>query len=178
MATEEFSWFRVVQGFDLLQGDILEACPVFVPPDDLVLDATAPVPFDWEARDVIVLTQSCDLAPGREKISQVLLCPVWEASQFKPPHHLATARGLEEARRGNLPAFHLLAACAEPGFQREIRVVDFRHVHTLPLSYLHTQAEKLGDRLRLLPPYREHLSQAFARFFMRVGLPANIPAFR
>lgn len=25
--------------------------------------------------------------------------------------------------------------------------------------------------LYLLPPYREHLSQAFARFFMRVGLP-------
>jgi hypothetical protein len=29
----------------------------------------------------------------------------------------------------------------------------------------------------LLPPYREHLSQAFARFFMRVGLPVDIPPF-
>jgi hypothetical protein len=29
-------------------------------------------------------------------------------------------------------------------------------------------------RFRLLPPYREHLSQAFARFFMRVGLPIPI----
>ncbi len=29
-------------------------------------------------------------------------------------------------------------------------------------------------RLRLLPPYREHLSQAFARFFMRVGLPVAV----
>ena len=26
--------------------------------------------------------------------------------------------------------------------------------------------------------YREHLSQSFARFFMRVGLPVNIPPFR
>jgi hypothetical protein len=34
-----------------------------------------------------------------------------------------------------------------------------------------------GRRLRLLPPYREHLSQAFARFFMRVGLPVDIPPF-
>jgi hypothetical protein len=29
--------------------------------------------------------------------------------------------------------------------------------------------------LRLCPPYREHLAQAFARFFMRVGLPIPIP---
>jgi hypothetical protein len=26
--------------------------------------------------------------------------------------------------------------------------------------------------------YREHLSQAFARFFMRVGLPIDIQKFR
>jgi hypothetical protein len=29
-------------------------------------------------------------------------------------------------------------------------------------------------RPQLLPPYREHLSQAFARFFMRVGLPTPV----
>lgn len=32
-----------------------------------------------------------------------------------------------------------------------------------------------GDGLRLHPPYREHLSQAFARFFLRVGLAGDIP---
>jgi hypothetical protein len=37
------------------------------------------------------------------------------------------------------------------------------------------RAVRAGDRLRLLPPYREHLSQAFARYFMRVGLPQDIP---
>jgi hypothetical protein len=35
----------------------------------------------------------------------------------------------------------------------------------------------MATRLRLLPPYREHLSQSFARFFMRVGLPVDIPSF-
>jgi hypothetical protein len=29
-------------------------------------------------------------------------------------------------------------------------------------------------RPQLLPPYREHLSQSFARFFMRVGLPIPV----
>ena len=37
---------------------------------------------------------------------------------------------------------------------------------------------KCNDGLvTLLPPYREHLSQAFARFFMRVGLPLDIAPF-
>jgi hypothetical protein len=31
--------------------------------------------------------------------------------------------------------------------------------------------------VRLLPPYREHLAQAFARFFIRVGLPVDVPPF-
>jgi len=31
---------------------------------------------------------------------------------------------------------------------------------------------------RRLPPYREHLSQAFARYFMRVGLPQDITPFK
>jgi len=35
-------------------------------------------------------------------------------------------------------------------------------------------AQRGEPRLRLRPPYREHLSQAFARFFMRVGLPTDI----
>lgn len=33
-------------------------------------------------------------------------------------------------------------------------------------------------RLSLMSPYKEHLSQAFARFFMRVGLPIDISEFK
>jgi hypothetical protein len=35
-----------------------------------------------------------------------------------------------------------------------------------------------GDRLRLLPPYCKHFSQSFTRYFMRVELPVDLPAFR
>ncbi|MCS6860043.1 MAG: hypothetical protein NZT92_06970 [Abditibacteriales bacterium] len=62
--------------------------------------------------------------------------------------------------------------------QREIRVVDFRRVYTLPKAFVRNFAAAQGKRLRPLPPYREHLAQAFARFFMRVGLPVDIPPFR
>jgi hypothetical protein len=84
---------------------------------------------------------------------------------------------MEDVRRGNLPGFHLLAECELPDFAREVRIVDFRRVYSLPLSFVRRRATTVGDRLRLLPPYREHLSQAFARFFMRVGLPVDIPPF-
>ena len=173
-----YAWYQVVADRDLAQGNFFEACPVFIPPPEIPFDSATPILFDWETRDVVVMTQSCDLATGREKVNEVLVCPVWELSQFTAPHYLSTAKGLEEARRGYLPGFHLLAACALPNFIREIRIVDFRQIHSLPLAYLRHQAGKSGPRLRLLPPYREHLVQAFARFFMRVGLPVDIPAFR
>lgn len=46
---------------------------------------------------------------------------------------------------------------------------------TLPLAFLRDQSMATAKRFRLLPPYCEHLSQAFARFTMRVGLPVDIP---
>ena len=47
----------------------------------------------------------------------------------------------------------------------------------LPFSYLTRHAAALGNRHRLQSPFLEHFSQAFARFFMRVGLPSSIPAY-
>jgi hypothetical protein len=131
--------------------------------------------FSWQERDVIVMTQTCDLVPGREKVTEVLLCAAWSRSDLMSGH-LATPRGLEDARRGNLPGYHLLAA--SDFNSRELRVVDFRRVYSLPLTFVRQRAARTGERLRLLPPYREHLSQAFARYFMRVGLPQDIPPFR
>ena len=55
------------------------------------------------------------------------------------------------------------------------RIVDFHEVHTVPRMFLESLLRGRGQpRLRLLPPYREHVSQAFARFFMRVGLPVPV----
>ena len=56
-----------------------------------------------------------------------------------------------------------------------VQVVHFADVTSLPVKFLESWLIRAGtSRLRLLPPYREHLSQAFARFFMRVGLPQDI----
>ena len=177
MPDTAYPWYEIVTGDDLEQGDILEACPVFSPPADLVGEDYKTALFGWDEQDVIVLTQSCDLVKGREKVVEPMLCPVFQRSELAEGY-LSTPKGLEEARRGNVPGFHLLAACSLPEFTREVRGVDFRQVHTLPLPSVCRQAALAATRLRLQPPYREHLAQAFARYFMRIGLPVDIPSFR
>lgn len=152
---------------------------MFAPPDELAqttVEANANVPFDRRLVDVIVMSQSCDLVEGSQSLEEVLLCTIWQQSEFKDGP-FAKLDGWENARKGRLPAFHVLAACDLPENEREIQVVDFRRLYTLPVSFVLKRAAA-GPRIRLLPPYREHLSQAFARFFMRVGLPVDIPSFK
>jgi len=50
-----------------------------------------------------------------------------------------------------------------------------REMFGVPFDYADEKLRKRGERLRLLPPHREQLSQAFARFFMRVDLPIELP---
>lgn len=176
-----YPWYAIVSGDAIEQGDILQGCPVFLPPDglpptDFAENQQAIAEFDWIERDVIVVTQTCDLVKGREKVTEVLLCAIWSCAEVGG--HLATPKGMEDARRGNLPAYHMLAACELPGFESDVAVVDFRRIYSLPLSHFRRRMASVGNRIRLLPPYREHLAQAFARFFMRVGLPVDIPPFR
>jgi hypothetical protein len=179
MTSPSYPWFGLTAGDDLEQGDILESFPVFLPPDDLEdWDDASSAFFSAEERNVIVMSQTCDLVKGREKLSEVLFCPVWPLSRYKTGEYLATPKGREEARRGALPGVHMLASSSLPGIDREIGIVDFRQVFTLPLQFVRKRANAAGQRLRLLPPYREHLAQAFARYFMRVGLPIDVPPFK
>lgn len=97
------------------------------------------------------MSQSCDLAKGREKVDDVLLCAVWKRSELAGDQHLGKDAGMEDARKGRLPAFHVLAASTIAGFEREVRVIDFRRVYSLPVSFVRSRA-KAANRLRLLPP--------------------------
>ena len=176
-AEQQYPWYSLAEGDDLEQGDILESCRVFSPPADLADDSRAEhATFGYTERDVIVMSQSCDLVKGRNKLTEVLLCALWRRSECTEGH-LSTPRGWEDARRGNLPAYHVLSECDLPTAAREVRIVDFRRIYPLPIDFVRRHAAS-ARRIRLLPPYREHLSQAFARYFMRVGLPVDIPPFK
>jgi hypothetical protein len=55
MDSDGYPWYRVVLGTDLAQGDLLERCPVFLPPADLA-EPWDEAAFAWQERDVVVMT--------------------------------------------------------------------------------------------------------------------------
>jgi hypothetical protein len=171
---KNYLWYEVVSGEDdLMQGDFIKDCPVVIPPSEISDDIEVRI-INY---DVVIMSQSCDLV--QRKLDLVLVCPFWPLNEFeKRSDFFKSKKGKEVLRQGNVPGYHLLNECKIDGFETEYLVVDFRSVYSVPFDFIVELAKKRDKRLRLLPPYREHLSQAFARFFMRVGLPVDIPAFK
>ncbi len=176
MSDKDYPWYISVEGDEIRQGDILLECPLIFPPNNLACDSLDEIELDVAYLDVIVVSQSCDLVKGREKLEYVLLCSLTPLSAHKQGE-LSTPKGRENARRGYLPGVHMLNSCQASDMEREISIVDFRRIYSLPIGLIREVASKAGPRLRLLPPYREHMSQSLARYFMRVGLPADIQPF-
>jgi hypothetical protein len=174
----DYPWYRFVENDSLEQGDIFSACQVLEPTISRIEDgAESDIGAIAREYDVLILSQSCDLAHG--KLETVLVCPYWSLQDFEAQDEFfRSGKGKEDIRRGNVPGLHMLAACDLPGFTSPVRIVSFRQVFGLPFDYVSGLARRQSPRLRLLPPYREHLAQAFARFIMRVGLPVDIPPFK
>lgn len=170
----KYPWYDIIRGNeDLLQGDFIKECPVVIPTSEISAD----VEIHIISYNVVIMSQSCDLV--QRKLDLVLVCPIWPLSDFeKKSDYFKSRKGKEALRRGNVPGYHLLNKCEIDEFQTDFLVVDFRNVYGVPFNFVVDLAQRRGKRLRLLSPYREHLSQAFARFFMRVGLPVDIPPFR
>jgi len=167
------SFWELVSGSTLSQGDYLPACPVpkSSPKPDYTEDTLV------EEFDVIVMTQSCDLANA--KTDFVALCPIFNLEAFEEVNSSFKNKGMwESVRKGRVEGLHLLCSPRDPANNRGALVVDFREIYSLPFSFLSQHALSAGPRWRLKSPYLEHFSQAFARFFMRVGLPSTIPSFR
>lgn len=163
----------------LRQGDYLPECLVPVPAEDFDLKARAgeTVAIACDVHDLIVVTQSCDLV-NEPKPQFVILCPIYPIADFEEVNpKFRTGGRWNNVRAGRVAGLHLLASPTDPENNREALVVDFRQVYTLPHNYLMRRVSDLGSHWRLRSPYLEHFSQAFARYFMRVGLPSDIPKF-
>ena len=178
----DYPWYCTCTGVELEQGDIFRDYPVFMPepyefPDAVEIIQELPdAEGEFLKSDVIIVTQSCDLL--NEKIDTVILCPLHLLSEVEDQlgdSPKAIRKRKESIRQGKEPGFHMIKDDNE--LELELSLVEFRRIYTTPKSTLEAFAGKAGDRVRLLPPYREHLSQAFARYFMRVGLPQDIPEF-
>ena len=169
-------WWTQVNGRKLAQGDLLPDCllPVFtnLKPGDVTRVAEG----ELERARLIVITQSCDLQ--NNKVAHVALCPIYRLEEFEHTNPSFLKKGAwENVRKGRFEGLHLLASPENPDLNRESLAVDFGQIVSLPIEYLSDHAESLEHRWRLNPPYLEHFSQAFARFFMRVGLPTGITPF-
>lgn len=178
-----YPWYEIIEQSDAItQGDIIKDCYIPLPGKsfyEAILENTSEPngPIDVSTGDLIVLTQACDIL--NDKIDSIVLCPVWPLTVLmKNNNYYNSKDGREGLRQGKEPAYHLLNAyhSDDNGIDFPYSVVDFHRIYSLPKQYLKSIAEKKNlPRIRVLPPYREHLSQAFARYFMRVGLPIDIP---
>ncbi len=171
-------WWIQTDSGGLAQGDLLPDCrfPVFVE-EPLSVDDREPDEIEVKQQRLIIVTQTCYLE--NNKVEFVALCPIHTLSEFEEVNLEFAAKGRwENVRKGRIEGLHLLAAPDDPANNQSSLVVDFGHIISLPLEYLTTHAESTADRWRLQSPFLEHFSQAFARFFMRVGLPSSIPPFK
>ncbi len=183
-------WYELMDAAaPLTQGDLLFRCPL------LSWNPAASGKFGTNSEttalqqavqafqaDVVVMTQACDLEHA--KVRNVVLGPhisladfrtLWESSMRHAGHN-PTAKAwksvCDDIADGYVWNQAFLNRSALDQMPMELRVVDFHEIFTIPRAFLESLlAQRQTSRLRLLPPYREHLSQAFARFFMRVGLP-------
>lgn len=169
----QYPWYEVVEGHHLEQGDLLRALPIPTPIPELGgLDTDEPT-IDVDTYDVVVMTQSCDLV--QDKIPDVILCPHWDlATAGRVDSALQQKGAAKEIIGGRRHRYLMLDRSPMHEVPMALRIVDFGRVFCLPKAFVRMHAQSLGKRLRLCPPYREHLAQGFARFFMRVGLPQDI----
>lgn len=194
-----YEWYKTVQ-YDtpISQGDIILKCKVPV-----IIDKPDPPFFKISGGiyDVIVMTQACDLA--NEKTDIVSLCPLKpltevieglmkqdllpEESEAYKNFMYKSLSGKQKKRKDtiiqNLKAgfyldFHVLKEHRDkfkPMLDQDYMSVVLKQTFTIPKKALEKYLlQTRTDRITLLPPYREHLAQAYARNFFRIGLPIDL----
>ncbi len=186
------SWYDIVDsGKPLSQGELIFDCPLITWKGEKITHVDKLNPEILQAAtqairaDVIVMTQACDLA--NNKVDNVILCPHLSIDDFKKsweddyrkkmqnPTPKSWKSTCDSICNGFIWNLSMLNSGDVGGKKINKRIVFFNEIYTIPQVFLESLI-KIPDtkRIQLKPPYREHLSQAFARFFMRVGLPAPI----
>ncbi|PYH23809.1 hypothetical protein US8_01494 [Bacillus altitudinis] len=191
-----YSWYEIVSnGESITQGDIIPKCNIV----ELVSTKEAPfIKANSIAVDVIVMTQACDLE--HSKVKQVTLCRLSPLKDIikrlllkefpEGQNHENILNGniigkvarkrreiIQDLKKGAYLDFHLLNKYENNQGLKELdyMVVILKESFVLPIDFIHNNLRAKEYKLfRLLPPYREHLSQAYARNFFRIGLPLDI----
>lgn len=175
----DYPWYElIINSNEITQGDIIKKCPVPIIKSVNGLYEGSTIDADIEVIDGIILTQACDIA--NNKVENIILCSITSKEQFekqqqelgKSPKEIK--RNIEGIMKGQQNAYHIINNYKSEDFEQDYYIINFKDIFSVPVDLACNIALQDERRLRLCPPYREHLSQAFARYFMRVGLPINI----
>lgn len=160
------------------QGDIIEDCRILVPSENgyqalMTKDDTeVEEVMEYIQGNFIIISQSCDLS--NDKIESVIVClivSIRDADSMYPDLNLVSSKQREVLMKGNIPSLHLLNELKLNSQEAEdFYCVCFEQIYSVPKNYLVKLIEH-QKRYRMLSPYKESLSQSFAKYFMRVGLP-------
>ncbi len=179
----DYEWYKLVDpDTEVTQGDIIDNCPVLN--WDLSASGDLLERAKKERVNCVVMSQACDLEQAQ--VEQVILCPNYPLDEYEDywsqsekergqnPTPKSWDKFLKNVSDGKI--WNLAMLNKYNGMlSSNIRIVDFHEIFSVPRDFLEAWlVEQSAHRLTLLPPYREHLSQAFARYFMRVGLPIEI----
>jgi len=156
-----YPWYEVVTDKSLEQGDILEDFNILRPVPGKAL-------VQPETYTLILMTQSCDVPD----IEHCVFCPVWTREEMEKDAPDLFKDGLiGHLKKGRVEGLYAINECDIESAKKPWRIVHFQRVLEVEKAVVKEYLDKEESHLRLLPPYREHLSQHFARFFMRVALP-------
>jgi hypothetical protein len=127
------------------------------------------------------------LFPGAQELTKkhdkyipmILICPAYPAEMLKEGTHLKEQwqqnmenwkkiKKYDDITKQNHPRFHYLKG--DPEYQAENLIIDFKHYFTVPRNefyrvYNETYLVSLNEL------FREYLSQRFAHYLSRIGLP-------
>lgn len=176
----KYPWYKTVRSTDHLeQGDIFFGFPVYIPRAYPVQESIPEYPAD-----IVILTQSCDLNKLRiSKSAQntpIVFCPLKSlkeeklAGRFNPDDPLT---GWTATKKEQIVSRRVIPSHTHRWSKHnfDFQIINLKQIYTAPYHFIKEFANRYGTRIRLLPPYREHLAQAFAKQFMRVGLPEDLP---
>jgi hypothetical protein len=207
MNPAKWPWYEVVDDDSIDQGDIIPGCLVLHaiagegaekaeaelrPVTALVITQTCDLAQSkvesvvvcavWPVarvvlQDPILRKEAKDTAERCQLAMPLPNAPGAEAAITKIiDRSKALKKELNAIMKGERPPFVMLEKHdGKPA--AALSLVSFQHVYSLPKAVLIRIASKANPRLRLLPPYREHVSQAFGRYFVRIGLLQDIPRY-
>lgn len=148
------------------QGDIIDDCPLAYV-ERYQSARSGEIDWAYATSQVIVLTQTCDLA--NQKARHVTVAVVLDAELLVQQGLLKSADVRGPIRAGRVFGWYFLPKYEALSLSEMI--VDLRQIHTVRLDLLTSLCESNCRRARLTDLYRAHLGRHFADTYARIGLP-------